>query len=399
MAAGVISIQGREPQLLAPFVSHLGADMIGSELILSWIDAPESADVIYQIHRHNEEITAENLERTLRIAVVASGIESFTDTPPKGTPWWYAVVTVYEGNPLDLIIPWRNTLGNPVTVHDKLLDFQDAAAVRSLSANVDGSIIYLNFETDRPGREITVYRNPEPIESPDDLDHAVAVGRSTGTAHSGYLEDSPLPEYTWYYAAVDTMLFDSGNPQWFQKAARSGPVNISDPEIHDSGIPVMRPAPLPLLRISRSFVDGRSIPEINGELPVKKTLSAEASASLSAALDPNIGNIWLKPEPTILEVDKAFSENRRQLLLKEILEGSFSDELWKEAETELFSLSATNGMEGSTRARIQFYRGQCQYFLNDPYSAFLSFLAASDFYYLETRKWMLKIYSDLTPVS
>lgn len=371
--------------------------MNGSELVLSWTDAPDSADTVYEIRRYHEEITEENLEQTLRVAVVATGVESFTDIPPKGIPWWYAVVTIHNGTRLELIIPWRNTLDKPVIVHDELLVFQSAAAVRSLSAEVNGSVIFLNFESDRPGREITLFRSPDPIETPDALDHAITVGSST--AGSAFLEDAPLPELTWYYAAVDTELFESGNPQWNQKAAYAGPVNISNPEIFDSGRPVMRPAPLPLLRISRSVVDGRSIPEINGELPIKEILSPEASAALLGAIDPDRGSLWLRPEPIILDVDKADSKNRRQLLLKEILEGSFSDGLWREAEADLFSLSAANGLDRAMRARIQIYRGQCQYFMDEPYSAFLSFLVASDVYYPEARKWMLKIYSDLTPVS
>lgn len=397
MAAGSVTLQGRESHLYAPFVSRLETYLNGSEVVLSWIDAPESSETIYEIRRYDEEITSENLERTLKIAVVAPGIESFTDRPPKGITWWYAVATVKDGNLIKLTIPWRNTLGKPVTVHDELLDFQSAAAVESLIGIVDGSRISLNFQTDRHGREITVFRNPEPIESPDALDHAIVIGSTT--ARSGYLEDSPIPELTWYYAAVDTRLFESGNPQWFRKAAYSGPLNISDPEIADREIPSMRPAPLPVLRISRSVIDGRSFPEINGELPLKEDIGRDASAALFAALDPNQGQLWLRPEQMILDVDKAGSENRRQLLLKEILEGPFLESLWREAEAELFSLSATNGLDRTTRARIQFYRGQCQYFLNDPYSAFLSFMVASDYYYPEARKWMLKIYSDLIPVS
>ena len=366
-----------------PFVSHLSAELNGPEVILSWRDAPDSSDVVYEIHRYGEVITAGNLNDTQKMAVIAPGIRTYTDRPAEGKPWWYSVITVIDGEPVNLIIPWRNALGSPVTVFPGTEDMLQAAQLLSLSAEINGSTVSLNFNADRPGREISVFRSTEPMNTPEAIDHAVKVGSSQ--AQSGIMKDSPLPGVTWYYTAVDKGLIESGYPDWFEKAAFSTPVTMPLGVTVSSFKSPLRPAPLPLLR--------------RREMPDRAPVSAEATVALSAALNPVQGKLWFQPEPEILGIDRGNTDKRRQRILKEILEDSFTNRNWTKADEELFALSATNGLDDNAKARILFYRGQCRYFLDDLRSAFLLFLVASDHYYPESRKWMLKIYRDLTPVS
>lgn len=369
--------------LHAPFVSRLSAKLNGSEVILNWRDSPDSSDMVYEIRRYKDAITAENLNDTERVAVIARGIQTYTDRPAEGKPWWYAVVTSSGGETVKLIIPWRNALGIPVTVFPGTQQLSNAAELYSLSAEAAGATVSLNYDADRPGREIAIFRSTGPMNTLEAIDHAVKVGSST--AQYGGMEDSPLPGITWYYTAVDTGLIESGYPDWFEKAAFSSPITLSLGETRIFFESSIRPAPLPLLR--------------RREMPDRAPISAEATAALSATLDPVQGRLWVQPEPEILDIDRGNTDNRRQQILKEILEDSFANQNWTEANEELFALSATNGLDDAAKARILFYRGQCQYYLDDLRSAFLSFLVASDYYYPESRKWMLRIYGDLTPVS
>ncbi len=383
--------------LQTPFVSRLTAIPNGSEIILTWKDAIGTTGANYEIHRHVDAITNENLDITEKIAVIAPGIETYTDRPSEDSTWWYAVVTVDDGEPVKIIIPWRNTVAGPVGIVDSSALFDDAAQILSITSELAGPMVRIHFVSDHPDRDITVFRSTTPVMVDESLDHAIIVG--SGTARNGRLEDFPMPEIPWYYTAVDTELFESGNPNWHQKAGFSDPIVLSDTGVGGTGIIAMRPAPLPILRITRSMNDGRRIPQIDGVLPERAELSVEALSALAAALNPDQGTLWVKPEPVILDIDRGSSNERRQLLLKEILESSFYEKKWVEAEAELFALSATNGLDGAEKARILFYSGQCQYFQDNLPSAFLSFLLASDHYYVESREWMLRIYGDLTPVS
>ena len=388
--------QDLDADLHSPFVSHLDAKANKGEVILMWRDAPNLEGVVYEILRSGAEIRSDNLEDAEKVAVVAPGIETFTDRPPEGKAWWYAIVAVEGGVRYGMIIPWRNATGVPVAAADGTREAEGAANVHALTAELEGQSVRLDYVADREEASVTVFRSPRPFDEPAEIDHAVAVGTRVGS--SGTLTDTPIPGVRWYYAAVDDSLFRSGDPRWMASAAFSNPVL---PALADEGTraSAMRPAPLPRLRITRSFEDGRPIPEIDGELPDRARLAPSVISALAEIIGPIQGELWIEPVPIVLDVDRGYSDDRLQGILLDILNGSFERREWEVADSELFALSASNGIDGAMKARIQFYRGQCQYFRGDLQSAFLSFLYASDLYYPESRKWMLTIYDDITPVS
>ena len=397
LAALASPAQDLTADLHSPFVSHLDAQVNRDEVVLNWRDAPNLGDAVYEILRSESAIDSANLGNAETAAVVASGIETFTDRPGEGISWWYAVLAVVDGVRFEMVIPWRNATGAAVSVAGGGPEkAADTAAVYALTAEAEAASVRLDYVADRDDAQVTVFRSPRPFDGPEAMDHAVTVGTRTGA--SGTLTDTPIPGVAWYYAAVDTALFNAADPRWTDYAAFSRPVSTKITE-GDSRAAAMRPAPLPLLRITRSFLDGQPIPEIDGELPERKRLPSSVISALAAVLGPMQGELWTEPAPVILDVDKGYSEDRLQGNLRDILTGSFAEGEWELADSELFALSASNGIDGALKARIQFYRGQCQYFLNDPQSAFLSFLYASDYYYPASRKWMLVIYDDLTPVS
>ena len=163
------------------------------------------------------------------------------------------------------------------------------------------------------------------------------------------------------------------------------PNHLNDDQYELPRTEQVRPFPLPQLK-------GKTFPE-------KRELSSAASYALSLILNPVQGKLWEAPKSEILAADITDNNGSSQSALKKIINGPFARGNWQEAEKELKILSATENPEGNIRARIQFYMGECQYFQNNLNGAFLSFLVSSDYYYSESRRWMLRIYKELTPVS
>ncbi len=261
-----LSSQTGELNLHSPFISYLEAEVNASAVVLTWRDPADTENIIFEIRRYDREITVENLDSTELLAHVAPGIRTFTDNPDEHTSWWYAVISIRNDKAIKLIVPWRNTLGSPVTI--------------------------------TPGE----------------------------------------------------------------------------------------------IQIDKS-------PVIPAALPQKMPLSDEAAAALLKILNPEQGKLWVAAESEILNADYSDSSDKYQAVLDGILDGSFAREDWPAAEAELLELSAVENLPKELKARILFYKGECLYFQHKLQEAFLSFLLSSDYYYTESRRWMIRIYRELTPVS
>ncbi len=283
----VLSSQAAGISLQSPFVSYLNAEVNGSSVVLTWRDPADTEGMVYEIHRYSRAITVENLNRTELVAHIAPGIRAFTDHPDEDTSWWYAIISIKDEKAINLIVPWRNALGIPVTI--------------------------------KPKDEIQ----------------------------------------------INTAISAPNEPQRYN--------------------PPIRPAPLP-------FLEGRGFPD-------RTLLSAEAARALGNILSPETGELWVPAEREILKADYTDAGDKSQVVLKGILEGSFARGDWPAAEAELLELSAIKNLPKDLKARILFYKGECRYFQYNLQGAFLSFLVSSDYYYKESRRWMIRIYRDLTPVS
>ena len=382
--------------LYAPFVTRLRAQANGPEVVLTWQDAPGSTEATFEIRRSGTPITATSLGQSRFVTRVAPKVQSFTDRPEPGK-WWYAVLLVEETGRRDTLVPWRNTTVEPVNVAAQGAEQAQAARVESLQAKLAGNgRVELTVLANRSGRQIGIYRSARPFEDAQSWDHAVRVGRTTSP--SGTIQDDPLPGVRWYYAAIDSALSNQYGTQQLDYAAFAPGITIPWIERREALETPMRPVPLPLLRISRAFLDGRPIPNAIGDLPERQELSLSASRAVAAVLEDANARPWQAPPPQILDVDLAETEIRLQLILKEILERRFPVGDWSLAEAELQALQSTNNLDDGLRSRILFYRGQCLYHMGEMNEAFLSFLVASETLYTESQPWIERIASELTPV-
>jgi len=275
-----------------------------------------------------------------------------------------------------------------------------APFVSYLNAELNGSRVVLNwrdpadtenliYEIHRYGEEITT----DNLEQSELLAH-VAPGIRSFT-------DSPPGEGPWWYAVISRkngktlkLLIPWRNSlgtavALYTENSDKRPVTeavavAAEPDAQLDSAPV-RPIPLPLLAMD--------------SMPAKKALSEQAAAALKSILGPTEGELWEQAEAEILSVDYGSDDGASGSILKDILEGPFSRQEWSEAELELIQLSASLNLDKQMKARILFYKGECQYFQYRLQDAFLSFLVSSDCYYAESRRWMLRIYKDSTPVS
>lgn len=390
-----VTIPAKE-NVYAPFASHLEVVANGREAILSWTDSPNAPDLLYYVLRSTAPIDSSTMAQSETLAVVAPGIVRYTDRPENDGPWWYAIATSGPEGIYDVMIPWRNTLVNPVRLEAAVIGSGDRAVVTGLDVRVAGRSMLLTFNSTVSDAGVVLLRSPVAFDDIRVIDYAVEIGRS-GKA-SEILEDKPLPGVNWYYAAMDAGLFDEGSPDRLNQALSAGPFISAEGEDQSYTSAPMRSAPLPVLRIGTSMRDGSEIPAIDGILPDKESLDTVASDTILTLLGPSSAALWTEPEPVVMATETAVTEERRQSQLNSIISGSFAAGDWAAAEEELFALAASNGLDKSTRARIYFYMGQCRYYRNNNRAAFLSFLTASDEYYPECRKWIVRIYADLLPV-
>jgi len=268
--------------------------------------------------------------------------------------------------------PFITNLYSEIENDSVILNWQD-------TADIDDMI----YEIRRYGEEITVNNLQNTY-----LVARVAPGIRTYTDH---------PENgSWWYCIVSIKNGKAVNLIVPWRNALGSPViigpdyaapeqvNIMEDETLVFNLPSIRPAPLPLIEM--------------GSIIEKTALSNQAESVLNALLNPVSGELWVQEKPEKLSMDRRIEDKESLLILKSIIGGSFADNNWQEAESELVKLSASINLEKNLKDAIMFYKGECQYFQYNLHGAFLSFLTASDSYYTESRRWMYLIYKDLTPV-
>ncbi len=378
-----------------PMLSDIGVDTNGAEVVLTWKDSDEIENERYRVLRYYKSITEQNYSKAMVLGDVSPNVESFVDTPPSGRKWWYAVMLVTDSRMYANFQDWRNVFPLPVQVESSD-DFRDGIA-KILDIKVEQRIsqLELEYSTDKTDREIIVFRSIKFIDNPKILDYTTIIGRTTGK--TGRLTDKPMPGIPYYYAAVDAELFESAYSQILDFIKLTRPIIPTYDENDESK--TYRPTPLPEIRLSGMRQDGKFIPDITGDLPQRRHLGTEAEHTIRSMIKSIKTKPVEEPTPQVMEIDRAPSNNRRQQALQAILKGLFAEEDWKNAEMELFALSASNGLNPETKSRILYYQGQALYFLGHYQDALATFTISSKVYYTKSQRWIQAIYNKLKPIS
>jgi hypothetical protein len=381
-----------------PYVTSLQVSIDGETVRLAWEKAESEPDH-YVIIRSPSPINSDTYpEKTARLSTVSPDTTSYTDTPPDDSPYYYAVLSARkDGSVHSLFIPHRNVTAEPIALQDAG-GGDSSARVTSITAEVREDRVVIRLRTDRPNRPILLYRSTAPILSEDDILQASLIA-TIGEGKTTYT-DVPLAGVSYYYAAIDARLAEAGAYR-FAEGKNSLAEGVELPISRASGgTPSAFAAdrssgrsssvPLPFLQVNRSIISGErlSLPSTaeRKESELDETTS-RAVNSLMASLAP------VQPpelEPTVLPEDRDEPGDNDEQVLKNIVDGPFSESDWEDAEKRLGQLLSTRIGEAVKR-RAHFYLAQSYYFQRDYTAAFFEFVLLEDSMYDTVRPWLYRV--------
>jgi len=372
--------------------SRVRAAELDGEVLVTWRDA-SGYEGKYQVWRSQTAFESGAFEESSDIflaGTVSSSIESLIDRPAEPGTYYYAVTNDVETTEL---IEQRNFLPRPVRIAVTAEQAQTPVTVRSLSVEAQNGTALLRFEPSRHGRRLAVYAATEAIKGSEDLQRAVRLGviDSKELAYRDY----PIPGVPTYYAVLDAEHVITGDSEFVpQQNTTVEPIRIELGSVRrGTGAPQVgsqREAPIPILRMPW-------LPATEAyALDLSRTpseLDPETQAALNAILTTYGVPALVPPEPTILPGDRhatgssAATGSGLRSSLATVLAGPFSRTEWSEAEKQLSNL-LTIASSADHRARVQFYRGQCLYFLGHFNEASLSFVDAREQLFAESQPWL-----------
>lgn len=284
------------------------------------------------------------------VATVLSSVESVTDYPVPGVPYYYAVVDsalVAEG--AATFATGANTTADPVEIPLPM-----ATAARPATT---------------PGAEAT----PQPTAESPGAGGTPEPGTSTGAM------ESPDSAGGSEVAATST--------------AAIGPSAAAQEEAFIPQVTRRRPLPLPYLQLNTDLQTGGRIGDAVIAVPERKPISESTQVAVDAMIAGLTPAVAQKPEPEILEEDQLPAPRGAEYTLRTILEGPFANLAWEEALGQLTNFLSLP-LSADIRARALFYRAQCYYFTGDADRAFVEFLLARDEYFREVEGWLDVILED-----
>ncbi len=374
--------------------SRVRAAELDGEVLVTWRDAA-GYEGDYRVWRSQTAFESGAFEESSDIflaGTVSSSIESLIDRPAEPGTYYYAVTNDLETTDL---IEQRNFLPRPVRIAVTAEQAQTPVTVRLLSVTNQNGTALLRFEPSRHGRRLAVYAATEAIAGSEDLQRAVRLGVIDSKELS--YRDYPIPGVPTYYAVLDAEQVITGDGELVpQQNTTVEPIRIALGSVRrGTGAPQVgsqREAPIPILRMPW-------LPATEAyTLDLSRTpseLDPETQAALDAILTTYGVAALVPPEPTLLPGDRNITSSRDgsgtstglRSSLATVLAGPFSRTEWSEAETQLSNL-LTIASSADHRARVQFYRGQCLYFLGRFNEASLSFVDAREQLFAESQLWL-----------
>lgn len=366
-----------------PVVSLLSASCDGTAVTLTWQAAPDIGGESIVL-RANRPITGANFTAADRVGSVPATTTTFTDTLPDGRDYFYAILSRDEdGTFYEFFLPASNSL--LVAVSRPRTELPSAtASFSAFDAMTRNDAVIITWKSSVAGRPLVLYRATSPFTGMNSLVSAIVISGfvDSGTPYVDY----PVPGVPYYYAVLDEETIRSGDVL-FTAGTNTNLVPVEIPanyaRVQKTGLPVLRPMPLPFLNPS-SAVD---IPAHTFS-PGTERIIARLVGPAPAGFAVPERRAYLFPDETSPE---AGGEN---YTLKKVLDSGFAAKDWPKAISELGQFLAIR-RTGAATARAHFYTGEAYYFSGKYREALLEFLLAQDLYYNQSREWiqysMLKI--------
>ncbi len=381
-----VTIQG--DVVFAPFVSRLKATKRESSIVLSWRDSPDIQGT-NRVYRHTAEITEKNIEQSMQLARVPHGEKFYIDYPPDTQSYYYAVILESpEGESYNIFIPFRNKTIVPVKI--KFIGAPELLAAKITDIRAEGSTegIKISFVSDKPNRDLMLYRSDSPLENLSDLLNTVSWVLIEGTTKYG---DMPPAGIGFYYAVLDAELVKAGkvslvpgenSTQFPVQVPLEKAEKVKTPDSKTS----IRIMPLPYLILSKEIKTGEEL-KSSIHLPRRVELNPATSKAVGAILAdaPHLNERQMKV--ALLDMDQIENPTGEEYVLKAILHEHLLSGGYSQAETELVDFLSVR-RKRQIEVRAHFYLAQSFYFQRQYRKALTEFLITQDEYYKEVRHWV-----------
>ncbi|WP_460052253.1 tetratricopeptide repeat protein [Spirochaeta dissipatitropha] len=410
-----------------PFISSLRVAVRDDSVRLTWRDVP-AYNGNYRIYRHHQVISESNLRYAELAGTTASGSEVFTDKPQRSGNYYYAVLTERSsGEPLAVLIPFRNQTVRPVTVTVPEIPVETPSrTVENIAVEEsEEQGIKISYEPYEQGKRLALFRSTQPLRDMDSLASATLI--SIGDERVFY--DFPPHGIAYYYGLFEADLVGSDELQIIPGSNTTEtaivieaqePVYIAEEPVDVQPEPVpepeAKPAPEPepevktetaSFRLPETSVVSRvrllpRLQSVGGAarhlsldgfpqmIPESRPVAPEALEQLHTLLR-NGGYQTSLPEPAVhilgIEHEPVYSSSSLEQMIKE----DFLSENWSAAAEKLKEYLKGN-ISKELEDYARFYRGQSLYFSGNYQEAFFELLLARDRYYAETMPF---IYSSL----
>jgi hypothetical protein len=377
----------------AVFPSHLRATVKDERINLAWTDSPDVKSG-YAIYRSIARIDAESFPQAFKVASVTSGAQVFSDAPPDGQQYYYAVLCLSEdGTPYKVFIPGRSvtTTGVAALIAAPVAE-SSAPFVASLAARVKGESIIVSYSA-KPGSRLVLYRGGSPIKAAGDLLDATLVAAFTDK--DGSFVDYPVPGVDYFYAMLGEDDLRAG-----RIALASGvnslatPVQVAASTV-SSGLasqPASRTPPLPSILLEGGM--GGPEPTLEGGPPPYRAVSPEAAKAIETLLAKAPALMPRMPTLDVLPEDRVAPTGGEDYALSIIVGEKIGKKDWAGATEQLRKYLSLNRAP-KTAARAHFYLGEALANTGAPRDAFFEFLSARDHYPVESKPWIEYVLASL----
>jgi len=396
----------------SPFPTLLRAAMRDGKVELTWRD---SADVQggYAVFRHSAVPSQANLAAATKLGVVERGRQSFIDTPPDESPYYYFVFALADdGSPYEAFVPGSNATAAPVSLKPAAPAIASAAAaetakpaptaapaakvaappapsflIESLAAQPRSDSIQLRYTAAR-GLRLVAYRGTTPLLRASDLLDASLV--ATFADKDGSFVDYPVPGIDYWYALLAEEDLKAGRIDLVAgKNATATAVRIAVTEQTGalaSFPPNSRTPPLPSFLLDEAT--GTALPSSPVEAPPKRELAPETEKALVASILPLAPPIKRPLPPLyILPTELEAPSGGEDYALSLIVTDKLVKRDWTAAVDQLRKYLSLNRSVGAS-ARARFYLGQALAYSGSYRDAFFEFLSARALYPTESGPWI-----------
>lgn len=424
LAALVLSgAQAQNAASFSPFPTRLRVAVKDNLTILNWLDSPDVKGKYVAYRSAQAALKADNLDAATRLGEIATGVQTYADTPPDSAPYFYGVFALADdGSPYQVFLPMKNCTAVAVSVGQAAPPSAakptaaapavpappaavkpaapagppaaSQAFVSSLAAKARGDAIIVSYKAS-PKSRLVLYRGTAQILGAADLLDATLVAAFTDK--DGTFADFPVPGLDYYYAILGEedlkagriSLTADGNSLTRPVQVRAAAVSAGFAETP----PASRTPPLPyFLMEDKAFGSGNVA--LDEGPPPARPVSPETEKAIGALLAKAPKAQPAMPSTSLLPEELSAPSGGEDYALSLIVSDRIAAKDWAGAQDQLRKyLSLNRGPSASARAR--FYLGESLAFTGSAREAFFEFLSARDFYPIETKPWIEYVLSRL----